>query len=73
MLFYLVFSNPNTFQGGNKNKTIAIEPHLELLSPKYRGVFNSKKLINTFKEEIRAIKTPNEPFLFDHCIYALQL
>ena len=57
----------------NKNKTIAIEPHLELLSPKYRGVFNSKKLINTFKEEIRAIKTPNEPFLFDHCIYALQL
>jgi hypothetical protein len=57
----------------NKNKTIAIEPHLELLSPKYRGFFNSKKLINTFKEEIRAIKTPNEPFLFDHCIYALQL
>ena len=57
----------------NKNKTIAIEPHLELLSPKYRCVFNSKKLINTFKEEIRAIKTPNEPFLFDHCIYALQL
>ena len=44
-----------------------------MLSPKYRGVFNSKKLINTFKEEIRAIKTPNEPFLFDHCIYALQL
>ena len=57
----------------NKNKTIAIEPHLELLSPKYRGFFNSKKLINTFKEEIIAIKTPNEPFLFDHCIYALQL
>ena len=57
----------------NKNKKIAIEPHLELLSPKYRGFFNSKKLINTFKEEIIAIKTPNEPFLFDHCIYAIQL
>ena len=36
----LGFSNPNTFQGWmNKNKTIAIEPHLELLSPKYRGCF----------------------------------
>jgi hypothetical protein len=57
----------------NKNKTIAIEFHLELLSPKYRVVFNSKKLINIFKEEIKTIKTPSKPFLFDHCIYALQL
>jgi hypothetical protein len=57
----------------NKNKTIAIEPHLELLSPKYRGLFNSKELLNDFKDEIKMIKTPCKPFLFDHCIYALQL
>ena len=69
---YRVFKPKHLPRMVNKNKTIAIEPHLELLSPKYRGVFNSKKLINTFKEEIIAIKTPNEPFLFDHCIYALQ-
>ena len=56
----------------NKNKTIRIEPHLELLSPKYRVVFNSKKLINAFKDETKTIKTPSKPFLFDHCIYALQ-
>ena len=70
---YRVFKPKHLPRMVNKNKTIAIEPHLELLSPKYRGFFNSKKLINTFKEEIIAIKTPNEPFLFDHCIYALQL
>ncbi len=70
---YRVFKPKHLPRRINKNKTIAIEPHLELLSPKYRGVFNSKKLINTFKEEIRAIKIPNEPFLFDHCIYAFQL
>ena len=69
---YRVFKPKHLPRMVNKNKTIAIEPHLELLSPKYRGFFNSKKLINTFKEEIIAIKTPNEPFLFDHCIYALQ-
>ena len=57
----------------NKNKTIRIEPHLELLSPKYRVVFNSKKLINAFKDETKTIKTPSKPFLFDHCIYALQI
>ena len=57
----------------NKNKTMAIEPHLELLSPKYRVVFNSKKLINDFKDETKTIKTPSKPFLFDHCIYALQI
>ena len=56
----------------NKNKTIRIEPHLELLSPKYRVVFNSKKLINDFKDKTKTIKTPSKPFLFDHCIYALQ-
>ena len=57
----------------NKNKTIAIEPHLELLSPIRRHVFNSKKLISAFKGDAKTIKTPNKPFLFDHCIYALQL
>ncbi|MDC1457309.1 nucleotidyltransferase family protein [Flavobacteriaceae bacterium] len=57
----------------NKNKTIAIEPHLELLSPSKRHVFNSKKLISAFNDKAKTIKTPNKPFLFDHCIYALQL
>ena len=57
----------------NKNKTIAIEPHLELIDPRYRVVFNSKKLISAFKDEAKTIKTPSKPFLFDHCIYALQI
>ena len=57
----------------NKNKEIAIEPHLELLSPKGRYVFNSKKLINDFKDVTKIIKTPNKSFLFDHCIYTLQI
>jgi len=57
----------------NKNKTIAIEPHLELIDPSYRIVFNSKKLISAFKDEAKSIKTPSKPFLFDHCIYALQI
>ena len=57
----------------NKNKKIAIEPHLELLNNDYRVVFNSKKLISAFKDKVKTIKTPSKPFLFDHCIYALQL
>lgn len=57
----------------NKNKTIAIEPHLELLSPGWRGAFNSKKLISAFKDKTKTIKTPSKTFLFDHCIYALQI
>ena len=57
----------------NKNKTIAIEPHLELLSPSRRHVFNSKKLISAFNDKSKTIKTPSKPFLFDHCIYALQI
>ena len=36
-------------------------------------MFNSKKLINAFKDETKTIKTPSKPFLFDHCIYALQI
>ena len=54
-------------------KTIATEPHLELLEPRNRWFFNSKKLINDFKVETKTIKTPNKSFLFDHCIYALQI
>ena len=54
-------------------KTIAIEPHLELLEPRSRWVFNSKELINDFKADVKTIKTPSKPFLFDHCIYALQI
>jgi len=57
----------------HKNKTIAIEPHLELLAPGWRGTFNSKALMNDFKEETKKFKTPSKPFLFDHCIYALQI
>ena len=56
-----------------KNKTIAIEPHTELLSPGYRCVINSKELINDFKDEAKSIKTPSKSFLFDHCIYNLQI
>ena len=54
-------------------KTIAIEPHLELLEPKNRWVFNSKELVNDFKDKTKAIKTPSKSFLFEHCIYALQI
>jgi len=56
-----------------KNKTIPIEPHTELLSPGYRCVINSKELINDFKDEAKSIKTPSKSFLFDHCIYNLQI
>ena len=56
-----------------KNKTIAIEPHTELLSPGYRCIINSKELINDFKDETKTIKTPSKSFLFDHCIYNLQI
>ena len=70
---YRVFKPKHLPRMVNKNKTIAIEPHLELLSAKNRFVFNSKKLINAFKEKTKTIKTPNKSFLFDHCIYALQI
>ena len=70
---FRVFKHKHLTTRVNKNKTISIEPHLELLSPKYRVVFNSKKLINDFKVETKTIKTPSKPFLFDHCIYALQI
>ena len=54
-------------------KTIAIEPHLELLESKNRWIFNSKELVNDFKDKTKAIKTPSKSFLFEHCIYALQI
>jgi len=57
----------------NKNKTIAIEPHLELLAPGWRGVFNSKKLKKYFKEGVKTYKAPSKPFLLDHCIYNFQI
>ena len=54
----------------NENKIIALELHTELLTAEWRHIFNSNKLITTFKDNV---KTPNKSFLFDHCIYALQL
>ena len=56
-----------------ENKTIAIEAHLELLESRHRWIFNSKVLRNNFNEELKTIKTPSTSFLFDHCIYALQI
>ena len=29
--------------------------------------------MNDFKEETKKLKTPSKPFLFNHCIYALQI
>ena len=58
----------------HKNKIMALELHTELLNSGWRRfVFNSKALLNDFKKEIKTIKTPSKPFLFDHCIYALQI
>ena len=57
----------------NKNKKIAIEPHLELLEYRNRWVFNSKELINDFKNKTKTIKTPSKIFLIDHCILGAQI
>jgi hypothetical protein len=58
----------------HKNKIIALELHTELLNSGWRRfIFNSNALLNNFKKEIKTIKTPGNPFLFDHCIYALQI
>ena len=57
----------------NENKKIAIEPHLELLSPGWRSIFNSKQLKQDFKKGVKTYKTPNICFLVDHCIYAIQI
>ena len=40
------------------------------------GIFSltaENQFIKAFKENIKAIKTPNQSFLFDHCIYAFQI
>tara|TARA_B100000497_G_scaffold12134_1_gene13783 strand:- start:1718 stop:2794 length:1077 start_codon:yes stop_codon:yes gene_type:complete len=58
----------------HKNKIMALELHTELLNKGWRRfIFNSKALLNDFKKEIKMIKTPCKPFMFDHCIYALQI
>ena len=57
----------------HKNKIMALELHTELLSVGWKYIFNSKELINDFKNKTKTIKTPSKPFLFDHCIYALQI
>ena len=58
----------------HKNKIMALELHTELLNSGWRRfIFNSKALLNDFKKEIKIIKTPCKPFMFDHCIYALQI
>ena len=57
----------------NENKIMALELHTELLSAGWRHIFNSKNLISTFRDKVKTNKTPNKPFLFDHCIYALQI
>ena len=57
----------------NENKKIAIEPHLELLSPGWRSIFNSKQLKQDFKKGVKTYKIPNISFLVDHCIYAIQI
>jgi hypothetical protein len=56
-----------------ENKTIAIEAHLELLESRHRWIFNSKVLRDNFNEELKTIMTPSTSFLFDHCVYALQI
>ena len=57
----------------NKNKIIAIEPHLKLLNHRYRCAFNTKRLLNDFNEGLETIKTPRQSFLFDHCVYNFQI
>ena len=57
----------------HQKKTIAIEPHLELLGTGSRVILSSKALLNDFNEGLKTIKTPRTSFLIDHCIYALQI
>ena len=57
----------------HKNKIIGIEIHTELLPALYRCIFSSKELIKDFKEEPKKNETPSTSFLFDHCIYGLQI
>ena len=57
----------------HKNKIMALELHTELLTTGWRNIFNTKELINDFKKETKTNKIPSKSFLFDHCIYALQI
>ena len=57
----------------HKNKIMALELHTELLTSEWRNIFNTKELINDFKKETKTNKIPSKSFLFDHCIYALQI
>ena len=57
----------------HENKIIGIEIHTELLPALYRCIFSSKELIKDFKEEPKKNETPSTSFLFDHCIYGLQI
>ena len=70
---FSVFKPTHLARRVNKNKTIAIEPHLELLDSINRWVFNSKELINDFKNKTKTIKTPSKNFLIDHCILGAQI
>jgi hypothetical protein len=70
---FSVFKPTHLARRVNKNKTIAIEPHLELLESRNRWVFNSKELINDFKNKTKTIKTPSKIFLIDHCILGAQI
>ena len=70
---FSVFKPTHLARRVNKNKTIAIEPHLELLEYRNRWVFNSKELINDFKNKTKTIKTPSKIFLIDHCILGAQI
>ena len=70
---FRIFKHRHLPKSTRKNKTIAIEPHLELLDYRYRFTFNSKKLMNNCKKGIKTIKTPSTSFLFDHCVYNFQI
>jgi hypothetical protein len=70
---FSVFKPTHLARRVNKNKTIAIEPHLELLEFRNRWIFNSKELINDFKNKTKTIKTPSKIFLIDHCILGAQI
>ena len=70
---FSVFKPTHLARRVNKNKTIAIEPHLELLESRNRWIFNSKELINDFKNKTKTIKTPSKIFLIDHCILGAQI
>ena len=47
---FRIFKPTHLARRVNKNKTIAIEPHLELLESRRQVIFNSKELISDFKD-----------------------